>query len=88
MSRQAIELFRQYTERLKQEPQGPEHTAQKAQAPSEDPKKPILVAEMSRIEHEVRQIFDDASSAERDNIIRFLEILIRNLKRVRQAENE
>jgi hypothetical protein len=66
MSRQAIELFRQYTERLKQEPQGPEHTAQKAQAPSEEPKKPNLVAEMSRIEHEVRQIFDNASLAERD----------------------
>jgi hypothetical protein len=42
---------------------------------------------MSRIEHEVRQLFDgDASSAERNNMIRFLEVLIRNLKRVRRNE--
>lgn len=44
-----------------------------------------LVAEM-RIEHEVRQIFDDASPGERDNMIRYLEVLIRNLKG--QAGNE
>jgi hypothetical protein len=41
---------------------------------------------MSRIEHEVRQVFDSASPPERDNIIRFLELLIRNLKRL--AANE
>ena len=45
-----------------------------------------LVAEMSRIEHEVHQMFDDASSTERENIIRFLELLVRKLKR--QADNE
>jgi hypothetical protein len=41
---------------------------------------------MSRIEHEVRQLFDDASPAQRTSMIRFLEVLIRNLKRVRDNE--
>jgi hypothetical protein len=41
---------------------------------------------MSRIEHEVRQLFDHPSATERDNIIRYLELVIRNLKR--RAGNE
>lgn len=86
MSSTSIQLFREHTEKQRQKAQGPEHTVQKAQAPSEEPRKPSLVAEMSRIEHEVREVFDDASAAERDSIIRFLEILVRNLKR--QAGNE
>jgi hypothetical protein len=85
MSARTIELFRQYTEkeRLKQQP---EHKSQPAQGRSEEAENPNLVVEMSRIEHEVRQLFDGASPAERDNIIRFLEVLIRNLKRVRGNE--
>lgn len=88
MSSQTIQLFRQYTERLREEAQGSEQTAQKAQAPIEEPKKPSLVAEMSRVEHEVRQLFDDALPADRDNIIRYLELLIRNLKRMPPADDE
>jgi hypothetical protein len=41
---------------------------------------------MSRIEHGVRQLFDHASAHQRDNIIRYLELVIRNLKR--EAGNE
>lgn len=78
MSSTSIELFRQHTEKQRQQSQEPQCTAAKAQA--EEPKKP-MVAEISRIEHEVREVFDDASPAERDNIIRFLEVLLRNLKR-------
>jgi hypothetical protein len=85
MSSTTIELFRQHTEKQRQEAQEPQHKSQ-AQERSEKPDKANLVVEMSRIEHEVRQMFDDASPAERDNIIRYLEILIRNLKR--QAGNE
>ena len=88
MSSTSIELFRQHTEKQRQEAQAPQHTAQKPGAPSEEPKKPSLIAEMSRIEHEVREMFDDASTGERDNIIRYLELLVRNLKRVRQADDE
>jgi uncharacterized protein YhaN len=69
----SIELFRQHTEKQRHEAQEPQHKSQ-AQERS-------LVAEMSRTEYEVRQLFDRASTAERDNIIRFIEVLIRNLKR-------
>jgi hypothetical protein len=57
MSARTIELFRQYSEKepLKHEP---EHTPKKAQERSEQPKKPNLVVEMSRVEHEVRQVLD------------------------------
>jgi hypothetical protein len=79
MSSTTISLFRQHIENQRQEPQRP-------QARSEPIDKPNLVAEMSRIEHEVRQLFDGASAAERDNIMRFLEVLIRNLKRRRGNE--
>ena len=78
MSSTSIELFRQHTEKQRQEAEEPQHKSQ-AQERS-------LVAEMSRIEHEVRELFDRASTAERDNIIRFLELLVRKLKR--QAGNE
>jgi hypothetical protein len=81
MSSTSIELFRQHTEKQRQDAQEPKH---KSQAQETD--KPSLVAEMSRIEHEVRQLFDRASTAERDNIIRYLELVIRNFKR--QAGNE
>lgn len=87
MSSMSIELFRQHVEKQRQS-QEPEQTAQKFQSPSEEPNKPTLIAEMSRMEHEVRQVFDHASPAERDNIIRYLELLVRNLKRVRQADHE
>ena len=85
MSSRTIELFRQYTEkeRLKQQP---EHKSQTAHEPTEQNEKPNLVVEMSNMEHAVRQLFDGASPAERDNIIRFLEVLVRNLKRVRENE--
>ena len=82
MSARTIELFRQYT----QPKQRPELEGHKAQAPREQPQEPNLIVEMSRMEHEVRQLFDDASPADRDNIIRYLEVLIRNLKRERQAD--
>jgi hypothetical protein len=73
MSARTIELFRQYTEKehLKQQS---EHKSQRAQERSEQIENPNLVVEMSRMEHEVRQLFDSASPAERDNIIRFLEV--------------
>jgi hypothetical protein len=77
MSARTIELFRQYTEPK----QRPEHEGHKAQAPRGQPQEPNLIVEMARIEHEVRQLFDDASPDERDNIVRYLEVLIRNLKR-------
>jgi hypothetical protein len=83
MSSRTIELFRQHSEKQRQEE--PTHNSQ-AQQRREERDKPSLVAEMSRIEHEVRQRFDDASPAERDNIIRFFELLIRNLKRKRDNE--
>jgi hypothetical protein len=86
MSSRTIELFRQYThqDRLKHES---EHKAQKPLGPSEQTKtaRPNLIVEMSRMEHAVRQMFDDASADERDNIIRFLEVMVRNLKRVREV---
>lgn len=81
MSAQTRELFREYTEKLKHEP---EHNPPKAQERREQPRKPSLVAEMSRIEHEVRELFDDSSPANRENIIRFVERLIRNLRRAGQ----
>ena len=62
--------------------QEPKHNQPEAQERSEQPRKPSLVAEMSRVGHDVCQLFDDASSADRENIIRFLELLIRKLKRV------
>jgi hypothetical protein len=83
MSSRTIELFRQHTEKQRQEE--PTHNGQ-AQERREERDKPNLVAEMSRIEHEVQQMFDDASPAERDNIIRYLGMVIRNLKR--QVGNE
>jgi hypothetical protein len=79
MSSTSIELFRQHSEKQRQEAEEPKHKSQAQEQPS-------LVAEMSRIEHEVRQLFDRVSTAERDNIIRFLEVLIRKLKR--QAGDE
>lgn len=84
MSARNIELFRKYTEKAPPKHEAehkPEHKPQKAQERSEQPKTPSLIAEMSRVEDEVRQVFDDASPADRENIIRFLELLIRNLKR-------
>ena len=57
MSSTSIELFRQHTERQRQK-QELRHTAR----PSEDPKQPSLIAKMSRIQHEVRQVFGDASA--------------------------
>jgi hypothetical protein len=78
MSSTSIELFRQHNEKQRQ--------AAQERKPSQDTDKPSLVAEMSRIEHEVQQMFDDASPAERDNIIRYLGMVIRNLKR--QVGNE
>jgi hypothetical protein len=82
MSTRTIELFRQYAEkeRLKQQP---EHKSQTAQERSEQTEEPNLVVEMSNMEHSVRQLFEGASPTDRDNIIRYLEVLIRNLKRVR-----
>ena len=84
MSSTSIELFRQHTEKQRQESE-PKH---KSHAPerSEQAEKPSLVAEMSRIDHAVRQLFDGASPTDRENIIRFLELLIRTLKR--RAGNE
>jgi hypothetical protein len=84
MSSRTIELFRQFTE--KQEEPPAEHERQQPQEPSEHTAKTKLVLEMSRIEHEVRQLFRDASAADRDNIIHFLEVLVRNLRRERQAD--
>jgi hypothetical protein len=85
MSSTTIELFRRHTEKQRQESEEPKHKGQ-AQERIEQTEKPNLVVEMSRMEHAVRQLFDDASPADRDNIIRFLERLIRNLKR--QTSNE
>ena len=84
MSSRTIELFRQYTEKQRHEAEEPKHERE-AQQESEQSASNLIV-EMSRIEHEVRQLFDGASSAERDKMVRFLEVLVRNLKR--QAENE
>jgi hypothetical protein len=80
MSSTTIALFRQHIDNQRQEAQEPQHE-QRAQERSETKDNPNLVAEMSRIDHEVRRLFDGASAAERDNILRFLEVLIRNLKR-------
>jgi hypothetical protein len=85
MSSTTIQLFQQHTEKQRQEPEEPKHKSQ-VQERSEETNKPNLVVEMSRMQHAVRQMFDDASRSERDNIIRFLELLIHNLKR--QAGNE
>ena len=85
MSSTTIALFRQHIENQQQEAQEPPHK-QRAQERSETTDKPKLVTEMSRIQHEVRQLFDGASAAERNNMIRFLEVLIRNLKRARGNE--
>jgi hypothetical protein len=82
MSSTTIALFRQHFENQQREDQGPQ-PKQPAQERTETKDNPRLITEMSRIEHEVRQLFDGASPAERDNIIRFLEVLIRNLKRGR-----
>lgn len=76
MSSTSIQLFRQHTEKQRQT-QELRYTAR----PSEDPTQPSLIAKMSRIQHEVRQVFGDASAADRENIIRFLELLVRNLRR-------
>lgn len=70
-------------EKLKHQP---EHNPPKTQETAEQPNKPSLIAEMSRIEHEVRRRFGDASTHDRENIVRYVGRLIRNLKR--QAENE
>ena len=82
MSSTTIELFRQHSEKQQHDAQEPKHNQPEAQERSEQPRKPSLVAEMSRVGHDVCQLFDDASSADRENIIRFLELLIRKLKRV------
>ena len=76
MSSTTIELFRQPTDKQRPEAQEPKHKSQ-----IQETDRPSLVAGMSSIEHEVRQLFDRASPAERDNIIRYLELVIRNLKR-------
>jgi hypothetical protein len=83
MSSRTIELFRQHTEQQRHEAQAQEPRKHKSQAQerTQETDKPSLVAEMSRIEHEVRQLFDRASTDERSNIIRYLELVIRNLKR-------
>jgi hypothetical protein len=85
MSSQTIALFRQYAETQRHEAQEPKHKSQ-AQERSEQTEKSSPVVEMSRMEHAVRQMLDDASPAQPDNIIRFLEVLVRNLKR--QAGND
>jgi uncharacterized protein YhaN len=82
MSSTSIELFRQHTEQQRHEEQEPRKHKSQAQERTQETDKPSLVAEMSRIEHEVRQLFDCASPTERDNVIRFLELVIRNLKRL------
>lgn len=84
MSSRTIELFRQYTEKQRHEAEEPKQKSQ-AQEESEHSASNLIV-EMSRIEHEVWQLFDSASPAERDRMICFLEVLVRNLKR--QADNE
>ena len=80
MSSTSIELFRQHTEKQRHETQEPQHKSQ-AQERDEETNKPSLVAEMSRMQHAIHQLFDEGSPSDRDNIIRFLELLIRNLKR-------
>jgi hypothetical protein len=85
MSSRTIELFRELTEKHQHKDDEPKSKRQ-AQEQSEQSDTPSLVGKMSRLEHEVREAFDNASPGERDNIIRFLERLVRNLKR--QAANE
>jgi len=86
MSTTTIELFRRHTEQQQPSTQTREHKGRKPPEPSQQTDKPNLVVEMSRIEHEVRETFDRASPADRDNIIRYLEMVIRNLNR--QVGNE
>jgi hypothetical protein len=83
MSSTTIELFRRHIENHRQEAQELQHK-QRAQERTETKDNPNLVVEMSRIEHQVRRMFNDASPAERNNMICFLELLVRNLK---QSEN-
>jgi cell fate (sporulation/competence/biofilm development) regulator YlbF (YheA/YmcA/DUF963 family) len=85
MSSTSIELFRQHTEKQRQGTQTPDRASQ-AQERGEPTEKPSLVAEMSRMQHAIHQLFDEASPADRENIMRILERLIRNL--MRQAANE
>ena len=72
MSSTTIALFREHSDK---------QLKGQAEGPSEPIEKRSLVAEMSRMQHAIHQLFDEASAVDRENIIRFLELLIRNLKR-------
>ena len=55
MSSTTIELFRQLTEKQRQEAEEPKHKSQ-AQERIEETDKPNLVVEMSRLEHAVADV--------------------------------